>query len=112
MTCLDVSHSVGPRVFIFPPQFVEASGDEQADWQVVDEMLPTQQLAQGRVRHRIDEAQSMFVGVVGVEPGIQAADVLNMQKTFTGIQPSTGWTAAPGAKTFRDGFVDVVVALT
>ena len=112
MTGLHVGHSVRPRVFIFPPQFVEASGNEQADWQVVDEMLATQQLTQGRVRHRIDEAQRMFVGVVGVESGIQAADVLNMKKTFASIQPTTRWTAAPGALTFSDGFVDVVVALT
>ncbi|KDD66408.1 hypothetical protein V466_24160 [Pseudomonas mandelii PD30] len=54
----------------------------------------------------------MFIGVVGVEPGIQAADVLNMKKTFAGIQPATGWTATPGAETFGDGFVDVVVALS
>jgi hypothetical protein len=34
-----------------------------------------------------------------------------MKKAFAGIQPATGWAAAPGIETFDKGFVDIVFAL-
>lgn len=74
-------------------------------------MLATQQLPQGRVRCRVDEAQCMVDGVIGVEPGFQAADVLYMKKAFAGIQPAAGRAAASGTETFDNGFVDVIFAL-
>ncbi len=111
MPRLHEGHSVGSRVFIFPPQLVEASGNEQARRQVIDEMLAAQQLPQGRVRCRVDEAQCMVGGMVGVEPGIQSADVLYMKKAFAGIQPAAGRAAASGTETFDNRFVDVIFTL-
>jgi len=76
-------------VFILPPELVETSGDEQTQWQVIDEVLTRQQMAERGFGQWIDPAECMFCRVIGVNARFQALDIACQKKSFTGIQPAT-----------------------